>query len=322
MKKLWMILYLLVWFPISVFAYSNEIMIGGQTIGIEVHAEGVYVVAFYPVNGKEIAKKAGFQKGDRIISVNQKEVHSINDLNRVLEKPITYTFLVKRNQKEKVIYLPVEEEENLLKTGLYVKDQINGIGTLSYLDPETHIYGSLGHEILENSAGLPFALRNGTIYKAEVSSIQKSQSGQAGSKNGQFRREEVYGDVLLNEEVGIFGTYHSNYSGSLIAVGKKEEIHTGEAIIRTVIEKEKQEDFMIKILAIDESSLNKNILFEITDQKLLQKTGGIIQGMSGSPIIQDHKIIGVVNYVIVDEPKKGYGIFITTMLEKGDELVS
>ena len=323
MKKLWIFINIFFLFPFSVFAYSNKVIVGGETIGIEVFSKGVYVVGFYPVFGNEIAKEAGFQKGDIIIKIDGIPVESIANLNQIITDEKEYIFTVERDNKQKEISLSLQEENSLLKTGLYVKDQINGIGTLSYIDPNTKIYGSLGHEILESTSLKKFEISGGTIYKAEVSSIKKSQNGLAGSKNASMMREEEYGDVSLNEVEGIFGKYTTELlEDDLMEVGTRQEIRNGEATIRTVISENKIEEFDIHILAIDEASLTKNILFEITDEKLLQKTGGIVQGMSGSPIIQNNKIIGVVNYVIVEDTKKGYGIFITTMLEKGDEILS
>lgn len=323
MKKRCLLLIMLFLFPLSVFAYSDRIIVGGETIGIEVHSEGVYIVGFYPIQNKFIAKDAGFQKGDIIIRIDNDTIHSIEDINQVLTEEKEYQFTIERNNSIKQIPLKVEEDDYFIKTGLYVKDRINGIGTLSYIDPETKIYGSLGHEIVEKTSQSRFKLKEGMIYKAEVSSIEKSRNGSTGSKNAFTKREDIMGDVSLNELEGIFGKYQNTiHPKELVKVGLKEEIHNGKATIKTVIEKNNIEDFSINILALDESSPNKNILFEITDERLLKKTGGIIQGMSGSPIIQDNKIIGVVNYVIVDDTKKGYGIFITTMLEKGDELLS
>ena len=323
MKKKWITILLILILPIQVFAYSNKIIVGGETIGIEVHSEGVYVVGFYPIFQEEIAKNAGFQKGDRIIQIDEQSIESIRDFNKVLKEAKTYTFIVERNEKRIQLDLPVQEENYLLKTGLYVKDQVNGIGTLSYIDPETKIYGSLGHEILENSSSKKLQIKDGTIYKAEVSSIEKSKNGKTGSKRAHIEKDQEIGTVYKNEEEGIFGKYTNELEDSiLIEVGKKEDIHKGEAILKTVIEEDKVEEFNINILGIDESTSNKNILFEITDKRLIDSTGGIIQGMSGSPILQDNKIIGVVNYVIVEDTKKGYGIFITTMLEKGDEILS
>ena len=322
MKKYWILLLCIFIFPFGVFAYSNQVFVGGNTIGIEVHGKGVSIVGFYDVLGKSIAEDAGFKIGDIITRIDDQEINSISDLNQYLKEDKTYSFHILRKNKELTIPLTVLEDTDLLKTGLYVKDQIHGIGTLSYIDPETKIFGSLGHEILESNSMSRFSINSGTIYKAEVETILKSKNGSTGSKNAEVNYQEVLGSITLNELEGVFGIYQDNLSDlEIMDVGTIQDIKRGEATIKTVVKGNQVEDFSIKILSIDEASDNKNILFEITDSKLINKTGGIVQGMSGSPIIQNHKIIGVVNYVIVDDSKKGYGIFITKMLEEGDKVL-
>lgn len=322
MKKL-LIIFCLFLVPLNIYAYSDRVVIGGETIGIEVHSKGVYVVGFYEVENKYIGRDAGFKIGDIIIKINDSLVEDANSLNKIVASSTNYEFTVLRDKKEIKINMKITDNDNLLRTGLYVKDQINGIGTLSYIDPETKIYGSLGHEILESSSYSKFEIRDGRIYKAVVSSIKKSINGIAGEKNATFDINTNYGDVTKNEINGIFGKYTSDFSDKeVLPVGNISDIHKGDAIIRTVIDSDKIEEFTINILSLDEEELTKNILFEITDKKLISKTGGIVQGMSGSPIIQDGKIIGVVNYVIVDDTTKGYGIFITTMLREGDRMLS
>jgi len=321
MKKQLFAFFLLLLFPISVFAYSDSLIVGGETIGIEVHSNGVYIVGFYPVNGENIGKNSGLEVGDIIKTVNDTEINNINELNNVLLDSFNFNLKVQRGND--LLYFTIKPvyENNLLKTGLYVKDQINGIGTLSYIDPNTKIFGSLGHEILESSSFSKFKISSGNIYKAEVSSIKRSESGIAGSLNAIIDKGEVIGNVMSNEEKGIFGIYSDDInSKNLIPVGDVYDIHKGEAFIRTNVTGNEVEDFSIDIISIDEDSFNKNIFFKVTDKKLKKKTGGIVQGMSGSPILQDDKIIGVVNYVVVEEPLKGYGIFITTMLKEGDKI--
>ena len=323
MKKFLLnITFILLLIPINIYAYSNNIILGGETIGIEVHSKGIYVVGFYKVNNKLYAEEAGFQKGDIIIEVNNTKVLTIKDLNNNLVEDKDNTFKVIRNNKEKTINMKLYKEENILKTGLYVKDQINGIGTLSYIDPNTKIYGSLGHEILENTTFSSFKLEKGTIYQANISSITKSENGLTGEKNAIIDKDKLLGTINKNEVNGIYGKYEDEIpNNKTYEVGTKDEIRKGTASIKTSINDE-VEEYSINIISIDESDPIKNILFEITDKKLLNKTGGIIQGMSGSPIIQNNKIIGVVNYVIIDDANKGYGIFITSMLEEGDKLLS
>lgn len=313
---------LLLIIPINCFAYSNFVIPGGETIGIEVNSKGVLVVGFYKVNDSYIGKDAGFEVGDIIMKINDNLVSDIDSMvNLVNHSTSPVKFSVLRDNKSAQIELALEtDSDGVLKTGLYVKDRINGIGTLTYIDPNNKVFGALGHEIIENTTISKFEIKDGTIYEANVSGIVKSRNGKAGEKNAIYNKTKIFGEISVNEMAGIFGTYSKDISDiSTIEVGKIEEIKSGEAIIRTVIDGSKVEDFTINILRIDTNSKNKNILFEVTDKRLIEKTGGIVQGMSGSPIIQNNKIIGAVNYVIVNDTTKGYGIFITTMLEEGDK---
>ena len=225
-----------------------------------------------------------------------------------------------RDQKEEVTTLPLLNEDGIYKTGLYVKDSITGIGTLTYIDPESHIFGALGHEVIEGSSKKLVEIKNGIIFRNSIISIEKSTVGSAGSKNAKYYYNTVYGNIVKNTNHGIFGSYNKGINNlKLVEVGKKEDIKIGEASIYTVLEGEKVEEFKINITKINDTSDTKNLTFEITDPKLLEKTGGVVQGMSGSPIVQDNKIIGVVTHVIVDNPYTGYGLFITTMLEEGEK---
>lgn len=316
------LLALLLIFPLNTFAYSNYVISGGNTIGIEVNSKGVMVVGFYKLNDAYIAKDAGFEVGDVILKVNDKEVSNISSMVTLMgNEEKTINFMVLRNgMKRKVNLKLVKDNDNVLKTGLYVKDKINGIGTLTYIDPKSRVFGALGHEILESNTISKFEIKDGKIYDAYVSGIVKSRNGKAGEKNAVYNKDDVYGVVEANEISGIFGKYSKDISNmDVIKVGKIDDITMDKAYIRTVIDNDKVEDFEINIINLDTNSKTKNILFEITDKRLLERTGGVVQGMSGSPIIQDNKIIGAVNYVIVNDTSKGYGIFITTMLEEGDK---
>ncbi|MCI5790099.1 MAG: hypothetical protein MR031_05365 [Tenericutes bacterium] len=305
--------------PVNTLAYSNYVITGGETIGIEVNSLGIMVVGFYDVNNKSIAKDAGFMIGDRILEVNGNEVSNINEMiNNVGEET---DFTVVRDSKIKHIKLKSDRDASgILKTGLYVKDRISGIGTLTYIDPESKVFGALGHEILETTTITKFEIKDGKIYDATVNEIVKSRNGRAGEKSARYDRNNLEGTVNKNETSGIYGIYQEDFTDrEKMKVGKVSEIKLGEALIRTVVHDNEIEDFEINILNINKDSETKNILFEVVSPTLLELTGGIVQGMSGSPIIQDDKIIGAVNYVIVNDTAKGYGIFITTMLEEGDK---
>lgn len=322
-NKLLLLILLITMIPINTLAYSNYVIASGETIGIEVNSKGVLVVGFYEVDNTYLAKDAGFEVGDKITQVNNESVDSISSMVDALEKQTTneIEFTISRNKEEKTISMALQEDENkVLKTGLYVKDQINGIGTLTYIDPETKRFGALGHEIIETTTAQKFEIKDGKIFNATVSNIEKSRNGTAGEKNATYDKTTTAGEIDNNDITGIYGTYQEEIANmETMEVGTKEEIKEGPATIKTVIEENKTEEFNINIIGIDTTSKTKNILFEITDEDLLNKTGGVVQGMSGSPIIQKDKIIGAVNYVIVNDTKKGYGIFITTMLEEGDK---
>lgn len=308
--------------PNTVLAYSKYVIPGGETIGIEVNSKGILVIGFYKVNNVYTAKNAGFKVNDIIIEVNNQKVSNIDEMTNIIKEinSPTIKFKVLRKNKEKAIELPLNyDENNILKTGLYVKDKINGIGTLSYIDPTTKIFGSLGHEIIESSTATKFEIKDGTIYEANVSSITKSKVGNAGEKNATYNKDNISGEINANTVSGIYGTYLDEINeNNTIEIADKENVTTGEALIKTVIKENKVEDFTINIININKDHQTKNILFEITDERLLEETGGIIQGMSGSPIIQNNKLVGAVNYVVLNDPSKGYGIFITTMLEEGE----
>lgn len=314
-----LVLSFLLLLPVNTLAYSNYVITGGETIGIEVNSLGIMVVGFYDVNNKSIAKDAGFMIGDRILEVNGNEVSNINEMiNNVGEET---DFTVVRDSKTKHIKLKSDRDASgILKTGLYVKDRISGIGTLTYIDPESKVFGALGHEILETTTITKFEIKDGKIYDATVNEIVKSRNGRAGEKSARYDRNNLEGTVNKNEISGIYGIYQEDFTDrEKMKVGKVSEIKLGEALIRTVVHDNEIEDFEINILNINKDSETKNILFEVVSPTLLELTGGIVQGMSGSPIIQDDKIIGAVNYVIVNDTAKGYGIFITTMLEEGDK---
>ncbi len=322
-NKLLLTILLLVIIPINVFAYSNYVIASGETIGIEVNSKGILVVGFYEVEGEYSAKEAGFEIGDKIIKVDNTAVNSIEDMITVIEKKNTekINFTIKRGSQEKKIALSMKKDKNdILKTGLYVKDQINGIGTLTYIDPKSRRFGALGHEIIETTTAQKFEIKDGKIFNATVSKIEKSRNGEAGEKNATYDKITENGKIDNNDITGIYGTYQKEINNmETMEVGEIKDIKQGPAKIKTVIEENKVEEFDINIISIDTNSKTKNILFEITDETLLKETGGVVQGMSGSPIIQNNKIIGAVNYVIVNDTKKGYGIFITTMLKEGEK---
>lgn len=310
--------------PFNVLAYSDYIIAGGQNVGIQVNSDGILIVGTYKIGNIDPAYQANLQIGDKIVSVNNNDVHSIEEMLDVIssiKNPLSIDITYIRGDVEDTTNLKLHmDENNIYKTGLYVKDSINGIGTLTFIDPNTKIYGALGHEIIEKSTGKKLEIKNGKIYSSKVVSITPSNDGNPGEKNARYNIDDVYGNITENSTSGIFGTYTSKIPDSkLYKVADSNEIKLGNASILTVINDDKVEKFNIKIIKLNQKKEStKNILFEVTDEKLLNTSGGIVQGMSGSPIIQDDMIVGAVTHVVVDDCTKGYGILITNMLEEAE----
>ncbi|MFR5856243.1 MAG: SpoIVB peptidase S55 domain-containing protein [Bacilli bacterium] len=324
MKKLKIfIISLLLLIPINVFAYSDFIIPGGETLGIEINSKGIMVIGFYQINGKYNKGNPELKPGDYITKVNNIDVYTVDDLTSVIEDNISKSgvkITYNRNGKIKTSNLELVKDDNIYKTGLYVKDSITGIGTLSYIDPETKVFGALGHEIVESNTKSTVEIKSGIIFRNYITSIDKSTNGIPGSKNAKFYYDTTYGRIIKNTNVGIYGIYDALLpQKDLIEVAEPNEVKIGKAYIETVLNGEEIKQYDINITGINESSDIKNINFEIIDEELLDKTGGVVQGMSGSPIIQNNKIIGAVTHVVIDNPSNGYGIFITTMLEEGEK---
>ena len=314
-----LVLYLFI--PVSVFAYSDYVMASGKNIGIELKSDYVLVVGSYDINNHNILYESELQIGDKIKEVNDISVNSAYELNEAINKinkdNITVTYL--RDDTIKKANIKLYKDGNNYKSGLYVKDTIRGVATLTYIDVDNKTYGALGHEIIEKTTKSKFDLSSGTIFKSTVTGITKSYDGTPGEKNARSESSEVYGDVVENTQSGLFGNYTDTIPNSkMYKVVTSDEIKLGSAKILTTIKDEEIAAYDIDILRINNNSKTKNILFEVTDKNLLDIAGGIVQGMSGSPIIQDDNIVGAVNYVLVDKTNRGYGIFITNMLEEAE----
>lgn len=307
--------------PVNTLAYSKSVIVGGENIGITMESKGIIIVGTYDVDGVKMAEKAGLKKGDVIKTVNNKSVVSIDEMVSEINKndKLNVKIGYYRNDKLLTTNLKLVKKDNVYKTGLYVKDSISGIGTLTFVDPNTRMYGALGHEVSESNTGIMLEVKDGKIYDSNVTSIDKSSSGNPGSKNATLNTSLVNGNITKNTESGIFGKYTSELKNDKqYKVAEVENIKLGKAKILTVLNGTEVSSYDINIikLNLNSDSKIKKILFEVIDKELLNKTGGIVQGMSGSPIIQGDYIIGAVTSVVVSNPTNGYGILITDMLEE------
>lgn len=309
--------------PLNVFAYSDYILAGGQNIGIELDSNGIIIVGTYDIGSASPASDASLKAGDKIVGINDTKVSSIKEMIDAIDTSDGNSIKINyiRGNKESTTTLNlIMDDDNVYKTGLYVKDSINGVGTLSFIDPNTKIYGALGHEIIEKTTGQKLEIKDGKIYSSVVTGITPSNEGNPGEKNARYDTNDVFGNITENSTSGIFGTYTSTLPNTkLYKVVKPDEIELGAASILTVTSGTEVVEYDINILKISKDDKEtKNLLFEVTDSELLKVSGGIVQGMSGSPIIQGDNIIGAVTHVVVEDCTKGYGIFITNMLEEAE----
>lgn len=307
--------------PYNIYAYSSNIAVSGKNIGIQIKSKGIMIVGLYEIDNISPGKDANIKLGDSIIKINDEEVSNINDMIKTIDKyksneEVKVTYLRNNKEYETTLKL-IKDNYGIYKTGLYVKDTISGVGTLTYIDPGTSMYGALGHAIIDKNTLLKVEIKDGKIYKSNVTGITKSENGNPGEKNATFFSDVVYGSIDKNTTSGIFGKYYDNIDDfKLYKVATPKEIKLGNAKILTVLNNDEIKEYDINITRLNSIDNLKNISFSITDKTLLNKTGGIVQGMSGSPIIQGDKIIGAVTHVVVNDPTKGYGIYITNMLEE------
>ena len=320
MKIRRLLLGLLLSLPFTIYAYPSSVYLGGDNIGIEMKTKGVLVIGLYKVNGDLIGVSSNLDKGDYITSIDNKEINDIDEFSSIVNDKCNNGVVdikYNRNNKEYSSKLRIEKEDDECKTGLYVKDEVTGIGTLTLIDPETNKFFALGHAVLDSNSNTILNINSGSIYSSKITGINRSSNGNPGEKIGEADSSNVYGIINKNTERGIFGKYEKDFSNKkLIKVADDDEITTGEATISTVLDEDNIKEYKINIDKVDKNDKLKNIMFTITDKELLEKTGGIVQGMSGSPIVQNNKIVGAVTHVVVDNPTRGYGIFITNMYDE------
>ena len=298
-------------------AYAQELLIpGGQVIGLQVCNDTVTVAAFDDRLGID-SKAAGLQIGDQILAVDGRQIKSVQDVRSALDRSDGCVELrVSRDGKEKKLKINPQITDQGPRLGVYLRDGVTGIGTVTWYDPQTQRFGTLGHGV-NGSDGELLDMVKGQAYDARVVAVKKGASGEPGQLKGAVAAGEEIGSLYRNTQRGIFGVSQRGWKGEALPVAEGEEVRTGAAIIRSTVGGEGVQEYSVEILKIypDSRPEGRNLLLKITDPDLLEATGGIVQGMSGSPILQDGKLVGAVTHVLVNDPTRGYGIFIENMLE-------
>jgi len=289
---------------------------GGQVIGIQLKNDALTVAAFDDALGSQ-AKAAGLRVGDEILAVNSHPVAGAADIRNALAAAgETAELTIRRNGSRKQLRLCPRNTEEGPRLGIYLKQGITGIGTVTWYDPATNIFGALGHGVSDTSGQLA-AMASGTAYPAQVTSVKRGTCGEPGQLKGSADPQNLCGTLYRNTPQGIFGINPRGWAGTPLPVAGYDEVHAGDAVIRSTIAGARVQEYSVEILKIypREHGDGRNFLLKVTDPALLSTTGGIVQGMSGSPVLQDGKIIGAVTHVLVNDPTTGYGIFIENMLD-------
>lgn len=306
-----------------------QVAVLGQPFGMKLYTKGVLIVDITDVEtddgNKNPAKDAGLKTGDYILSVEGKEVSTNEDLIKLVEncKGGKIKFDILRDDKEKTLYItPVASKENgKYKIGVWVRDSSAGIGTLTFYSPSTDIICGLGHGVCDEDTGELLKLDSGEIVSAEIFDVVKGQKGEPGQLKGRLSSQTL-GRIQLNSNGGVYSLITGEIPlDNLTEVALKTEVQNGNAQILCTVDGTSPELFDCEI-SLKKGKLNaktQNMIVTVTDERLLEITGGIVQGLSGSPILQNGKLVGAVTHVLIDDPTKGYGIFAENMLENANK---
>lgn len=310
---------------------DTKVYLGGQSIGLSIKPSGVIVSCITQVNSSvgQVSVKSGLEKGDIILALNNHKVNSIIDLSNIMaeyshkDNSITIT-IMRDNVKTNVTAYPVKEDfSNCYRLGIEIKETADGVGTLSYVDTNGS-FGSLGHSINNGSKNSIVPCSGGNTYKCNIIGHTKGKSGTPGELKGVYVDTlNPTGRIFKNTKFGVYGKLNSTENLTLIDVGSRGEVKPGKAEIYTSVNN-KVEKFSVDIIKAtsQKKGEEKGIVFKVTDKALLKTTGGIVQGMSGSPIVQNGKLVGAVTHVFINDPTKGYGTYIDNMLELSSEIAN
>lgn len=302
----------------------------GNAIGMKLYTDGVLVVGMSEIEGKKPYENSGIKEGDRIVQIDKKAIDNTEDLMEAVNKCSGEEISVKYIRDNTTITTsikPIKNSGNQYKIGLWVRDAAAGVGTLTFYEPSSGMFGTLGHGILDVDTSELIKIANGELVTTNILNITKGKKGDPGEIRGTIESGHTIGNIDKNTSFGVFGTlnktpYINIQNNDEIEVALREEIKIEDAQIICELENGKREKYNIKIqkVFLNNNKDNKSMLIKITDEKLLEKTGGIIQGMSGAPIIQNGKFIGAVTHVLVNDPTIGYGVFADIMIKQMREI--
>lgn len=294
-------------------ALPEYLVPGGNAVGIRLYSDAPVITG---LDAQAPAKKAGLRTGDTIIQIGSTPIHSAQDIRAQILDGQDVVVRVLRGKKAAEFLVKPEKSRDGYRLGAYIRESICGIGTLTFYDPASGRYGALGHGVNDFSGAHLLRASSGYLIPACVTEVQKSVRGTPGELHGSFATDCRIGLVSQNSACGIFGTLEKPPVRAAVPVGLSAQVHIGDATILATVGGEAAQEYCVRIEKLYPQAENgRDLLLRVTDEALLEKTGGIVQGMSGSPILQDGKLIGAVTHVLVNSPEQGYGIFIENMLD-------
>ena len=298
----------------------RELVAVGQPIGVKLFSDGVLVIGLS--DGENAARQCGLKEGDIITAVGGESLDTIEQLRACLnangagEAALT----VKRGSRTLTLEAsPQRDESGEYRLGAWVRDSMAGIGTMTFYEPQSGVFGALGHGVTDVDTGQLLPLDHGSIMDASVKAVKKGERAAPGELKGDFDLAHDSGTLCANADSGIFGTLNAadgaKITGRICPPARKNEVRAGPAAILATVAGNETKEYAIEIEKVYSTTAStRNLLLRVTDEALLAQTGGVVQGMSGSPIIQDGKLVGAVTHVLVDDPTRGYGILIENML--------
>ena len=320
------------WFPIktvrAIVAERPTVTVCGSPFGIKMFSEGALVVGFSDLNTENgpvnPAKQAGLRLGDRVIRLGKTKTETNDAVREALETaqgaPLELLYVRDGRQQQTVLTPAWDAASGQWRAGMWVRDSSAGVGTMTFVDAENGVFAGLGHPISDSDTGESVALRSGEIVPCQIVGCTAGTMGRPGELKGHFLSTHAMGVIRINGANGVYGTVNTAVPGRKAEIAFAQEVVTGDAEIWTTVSGDAPQAYQVRIEKVSDAAPGRNMVLRVTDKRLLRQTGGIVQGMSGSPVLQNGRLVGAVTHVLVNDPTRGYGIFAQTMLDQAQQI--
>ena len=316
------------WLPLrtvrAIVTERPQVIVCGTPFGVKMFSEGALIVGFSDLHTAQgtanPAKAAGLRLGDRVVRIGQLQTENNDELVAALEAaqgaPVEVVYVRSGEQRQTTLTPVWDPAAEQWRAGMWVRDSSAGVGTMTFVDEAAGVFAGLGHPISDSDTGESVALRSGEIVPCQIIGCTSGTAGSPGELKGKFLSSHALGSICINSSTGVYGTTRARFEGKTLPLAFAQEVVTGDAEIWTTTEGETPRAYRVRIEKVNDADPRRNMVLRVVDPALLAKTGGIVQGMSGSPIVQNGRLVGAVTHVLVNDPTHGYGIFAQTMLQQ------